>query len=136
MRSIYMAAQTHATALRPGGIAFFDMMNVQGELREQLENTLVDAGFYVPLVNLNRWYRTALADTGIPHVFVLGTPMIPQRDDMPYPHEWGSPEFERDVAILRDITMEYQSRMEAEYDQERAAITPQTKHAQIIYSTG
>jgi hypothetical protein len=27
---------------------------------------------------VNRWYRQALLQTGITHMFVLGTPMIPR----------------------------------------------------------
>lgn len=134
--SMCKALRSHVTALRSGGLAFFDTMNVQGERRDELETSLVDGGFYLPLFKLNLWYRKALADTGIPHMFVLGMPMIPQRDDMPYPHKRGSPEYDRDVSLLRDITADYRSRMEAEYTQEQLSVTPQTKHAQVIYSTG
>lgn len=135
-RSMCLAAQSHFTALRPGGLAFFDTMNVQGERRDHLESALVSAGFYVPLANLNRWYRQSLAATGIPHMFVLGIPMIPQRDDMPYPHKRGSPEYERDVGRLRDVTLEFRSRAEAEYAEEQTTVTAESKHAQLIYSTG
>lgn len=134
--SMASAGRSHFAALRPGGVAFFDTMNVQGERRDELEDTLADAGFYVPIHALNKWYRKALADTGIPHMFVLGAPMIPQRDDYPYPHERGSPEYERDIGILRDLTAKYKSRMEAEYEREQESVDETTKHAQVIYSTG
>jgi hypothetical protein len=101
-----------------------------------LESALAEAGFYVPLLGLNRWYRKSLADTGIPHVFVLDVPWIPACDDMPYQHRLGSPEYERDMTLLRDITAEYRSRVQAEYDQEQSAITRETRHAHVIYSTG
>lgn len=130
------ALRSHVTALRQGGMAFFDTMNVQGERRDSLETAIVEAGFYLPLYELNRWYRKALTDTGIPHMFVLGMPMIPQRDDYPYPHKHGAPEFERDTKILRDIAAEYRSRTESEYEREQSSVTPQTKQAQVIYSTG
>jgi hypothetical protein len=134
--SMSSAVRSHFAALRPGGIAFFDTMNVQGERRDQLEDALADAGFYIPLHALDKWYRKALADTGIPHMFVLGAPMIPQRDDYPYPHKRGSPEYDRDVQILRDLTTEYRSRMEPEYEQEQQSVDDKTKHAKVIYSTG
>jgi hypothetical protein len=63
-------------------------------------------------------------------------PMIPERDDMPYQHRRGSPEYERDITLLREITTEYRSRLQAEYDQEQSAVSPETKHAHVIYSTG
>lgn len=130
--SMQLAIRSHFNALRPGGVAFFDTMNVQGDRRDQFETVLVDAGFYLPLFKLNQWYRKKLFDTGIPHMFVLGTPMVPQRDDYPYPHKHGSPAFIRDMEILRDITTEYR----AKYQQERQSVSPQTKHAQVVYSTG
>ena len=134
--SMSSACRSHFAALRPGGVAFFDTMNVQGERCDQLEDALADAGFYVPIRDLNKWYRQALADTGIPHMFVLGAPMIPQRDDYPYPHKRGSPEYNRDVQILRDLTADYRSRMQPEYEKEQQTVDDTTKHAQVIYSTG
>ncbi|WP_146118813.1 hypothetical protein [Blastopirellula marina] len=134
--SMSFAAQTHFAALRSGGLAFFDTINVQGERRDRLESELVKSGFYVPLANLNRWYRQSLAATEIPHMFVLGIPMIPQRDDVPYPHKRGTPEYERDVGRLRDLTMEFRSRAEVEYAKEQSEVTNETKHAHVIYSTG
>lgn len=135
-KSMSCACRSHFAALRPGGVAFFDTMNVQGERRDQLEDALADAGFYVPLRALNKWYRQALADTGIPHMFVLGTPMIPERDDYPYPHKRGSPGYNRDVQILRDLTADYRSRMQPEYEKEQQTVDDTTKYAQVIYSTG
>jgi hypothetical protein len=134
--SMDAAAQSHFAALRDGGLAFFDTMNVQGDRRDLLEDKLADAGFYVPLHSHNKWYRKALADTGIPHMFVLGAPMIPQRDDYPYPHARDSAEYKRDIGILRDLTTQYRSNMQAEFDKEQETISEDAKQAQIIYSTG
>lgn len=134
--SMLSAAKSHFMALRRAGLAYFDTMNVQGTRRDQLETILTDVGFYIPVANLFREYRAALTATGIPHLFILGMPRIPQRDDMPYPHKIGTPEYERDTARLRDITDEFRLRMEAEYQREQSSITTETKHAQIIYSTG
>lgn len=132
--SMQSAIGSHFAALRPGGIAFFDTMNVQGERRLLLEDALADAGFYVPLYKLNQWYRKALADTGIPHVFILGTPVIPQTDD--YPNKHDSPEYNRDRDILRAITADYRSRIDTEYNKEQQSINERTKRAHVIYSTG
>lgn len=134
--SMSLAAQTHFTALRSGGLAFFDTMNVQGEHRDHLESELVAAGFYVPLANLNRWYRQLLASTGIPHVFLLGVPVILQRDDLPYPYKDGSLEYERDAGRLRDLTLDFRSRAKDEYAKEQESVNNETKQAQVIYSTG
>lgn len=132
--SMKAAAESHFNSLRDGGIAFFDTVNVQGDRRDLLEDTLADAGFYVPLHAHNKRYRKALTDTGIPHMFVLGSPMIPQRDD--YPHARGSAEYNRDVGILRDLTTQYRDKMQAEYDKEQSVISDDAKQAQIVYSTG
>lgn len=109
-------------------------MNVQGERRDQLEDALANAGFCVPLRVLNKCYRQALADTGIPHLLVLDAPMIPKRDDYPYPHKRGSPKYNRDIKILRDITADYRSRMQPEYENEQQNVDETRKHALVIYS--
>ena len=49
LSSMISATRSHCTALRPGGVAFFNAMNVQGERRNQLGDSLADAGFYVPI---------------------------------------------------------------------------------------
>lgn len=134
--SMQSACRSFFEALRPGGVAFFDTMNVQGEDRDRFEAMLAEAGFYVPLHLLDKWYRQALADTRIPYIFILGNPMIPQWGNDEYPYERGSPEYNRDVQILRDITIEYRSRMQTEYDQEQQSVDETTKYAQVIYSTG
>jgi hypothetical protein len=132
--SMKLAVQSHLSALCRGNIAFFDTMNIQGKRRDRLEQVLVDVGFYVPLFKLNQWYRQALGETGIPYVFVLGSPIIPQTPD--YPHEVGTSEYERDRNLLGKITKEYRSRMEIAYEEEQSLVDDETKHAQVIYSTG
>ena len=132
--SMEAASNTHFAALRPGGVAFFDTMNVQGEGRDQLEDALAEAGFYIPIRNLNKWYRKKLAETGIPHAFILGIPVIPQHHD--YPHKHGSAEYERDHEILRALTVEYKSLQEEEYKREQEFVDETTKHAHLVYSTG
>jgi SAM-dependent methyltransferase len=121
-------ARVHAQALRAGRYAYFDTMNVQGERRDELEQALEDGGFVVPFLAVNRWYRQALRQTSIPHMFVLGTPMIPRTGE----YADGGPRWDADMARLREIVTEYRSRMEAEQTQ----VGPQSKVAQVIYSTG
>lgn len=125
-------AEVHAGALRKGRYAYFDTMNVQGERRDQLEQTLEDGGFVVPLLALNRWYRRALNETGIPHVFILGQPMIPRTGE----YAEGGPKWDRDMARLRVICTEYRGRLQTEQEAEQQRIGPDAKIAQVIYSTG
>jgi SAM-dependent methyltransferase len=125
-------ARVHADALRKGRSAYFDTMNVQGERRDQLEDALEASGFVVPLSRLNRWYRRSLGETGIPHAFILGQPMIPRTGK----YADGGPNWERDMTRLRKITEEYRGRLEAEQESEQDRIGPDAKVAQVIYSTG
>jgi hypothetical protein len=125
-------ATVHAAALRKGFYAYFDTMNVQGERRDQLEQALEDGGFVVPLIALNRWYRRALHETGIPHLFVLGQPMIPRTGE----YADGGPKWDADMARLREISAEYRSRLQAEQEAEQSRIGSGARVAQVIYSTG
>ncbi|HEY1378066.1 MAG TPA: class I SAM-dependent methyltransferase [Gemmataceae bacterium] len=125
-------ASVHASALRKGRYAYFDTMNVQGERRDQLEQALEDGGFVVPLMALNRWYRKALHETGIPHMLILGQPMIPRTGE----YADGGPKWDRDIAQLREITVEYRKRLQAEQGEEHSRIGSDAKVAQVIYSTG
>ena len=66
-----LVAAGHCAALRAGGWAIFETMNVQGEARNQLETVLLNAGFFLPLYDTERWYRAKLKATGIDHVMIL-----------------------------------------------------------------
>ncbi len=125
-------ATVHAAALRKGRYAYFDTMNVQGERRDQLEQALEDGGFVVPLFTLNRWYRRALRETGIPHMFVLGHPMIPRTGE----YADGGPKWETGMARLREISAEYKSRLQVEQEADQTRIGAESKVAHVIYSTG
>jgi hypothetical protein len=125
-------AFVHATALRKGRWAYFDTMNVQGERRDQLEQALEDGGFVVPLRALNSSYRRALHETGIPHMFVLGQPIIPRTGE----YEQGGAKWDEDMARLREISDQYRARLDAEQEAEQSRIGPDVKVAQMIYSTG
>jgi hypothetical protein len=125
-------AAVHSAALRRGRYAYFDTINVQGERRDQLEQVLEDGGFVVPLLALNRWYRRALHETGIPHMFVLGQPMIPRTGE----YADGGPKWDADMARLRQISAEYKNRLQAEQAVEQSRMGADAKVAQVIYSTG
>lgn len=125
-------AAVHWAALRKGRYAYFDTMNVQGERRDQLEQVLEDGGFVVPLLALNRWYRQALHETGIPHMSVLGQPMIPRTGE----YSDGGPKWDADMARLRQISAEYRNRLQAEQMAEQSRMGADAKVAQVIYSTG
>jgi hypothetical protein len=125
-------ARVHARALKPGRRAYFDTMNVQGERRDVLEQALEEGGFVVPFAGLNRWYRQALRETGIPHAFILGRPMIPRTGE----YADDQPRWQRDMARLREVEAEYQARAQKEQVAEQARVGPEAKVATVIYSTG
>jgi hypothetical protein len=125
-------AGVHARALRPGRLAYFDTMNVQGELRDELEQALEEGGFVVPFAELNRGYRQALRETSIPHVFILGRPMIPRTDT----YADDQARWEQDTARLREIAATFESRFQAERAAEEARAGGEAKVARVIYSTG
>lgn len=125
-------AQTHFDALKPSRQAIFDTVNVQGERREMLEETLVRAGFLIPFYDLNRWYRSKLNKTDLPYVFVLGNPIIPAHGIY-----MDGERRESDMQVLRAITSEFREKQQAELESEREKLShPEAKIASIIYSTG
>ena len=125
-------ARVHARAMRPGRQADFDTMNVQGERRDDLERALEDGGFVVPFAALDLWYGQALRETGIPHLFVLGRPMIPRTGK----YADDQAKWDRDMARLREIDGEYRTRFQAGQEAEQARMGPEAKVATVIYSTG
>jgi hypothetical protein len=110
----------------------FDTINVQGDRRDELEACLVAAGFHVPLYEANRRLRRALAATGIPHVFVLGRPVVPRTG----PYEADEAKWRADMAALRGIFAGHEGRLESEYQAEQRRVGPDAKVATVIYSTG
>jgi hypothetical protein len=132
MPDMVLIARVHVEALRPGRYAYFDTLNVQGDRRDQLEQALEDGGFVVPLAALNRWYRRALRETGIPHIFILGQPMIPRTGE----YADGGPKWDADMARLREISTEYRTRLASEQDAELSRSGAGARVAQVIYSTG
>jgi len=126
-------ARTHYDALKPSYQAIFDTVNVQGERRELLEESLVNAGFIIPFYELNCWYRNKLNETKLPYVFVLGNPIIPWQgiyaDD--------KDKREQDMKIIHAITNEFREKQRENLQSEQVKLkNPQAKIASIIYSTG
>lgn len=124
-------AASHFAALRSGGHAFFDLMNVhEGHRRDQIEWCLAGAGFFVPLIDFDRVLRRELAATGIPHVFVNGRPVIRRigayLDDQ---------KRRRDTHVLHRIFVEFESQRETEYEADLHRVGPDAKIASVIYST-
>src|SRR5262249_15290869 len=129
------AARHFGAALRPGGACIIDTMNVQGQLRNRIEDSLIAAGFYMPFQKSERWYREQLDGTGIVYGMVLGRPHIPARDQYPPGH---FSEFaERDQQILDSLRSEYEKRHQDEEAEVSAIVNnPATIVAHVVYATG
>lgn len=125
-------ARSHFLALKPGRQAYFDTMNVQGERRDILEASLVNAGFVIPYYELTLWYRKRLQETGIPHLFILGQPRIPRQGV----YATDDALWKQDRERLMQITREYQTRAQEQQEEEQKRITPEARVATVIYSTG
>lgn len=126
------AARSHFAALAPGRQAIFDTMNVQGAGRDAIELALEEAGFWVPLRRTEAWYRDALAQTGIPFVFILGQPRVPATGA--YTRDATRKQAETELAKYR---AEYERRANEEWEQTRGrANDGVTKIATVVYSTG
>lgn len=126
-------AFSHFRSLKSGKQAIFDTMNVQGELRENLEYAVVNAGFFLPFYELNLQFRRSLNETGFPYVFVLGQPFIPRSNEYEDDAKWN-----RDMNVLRKISADFNEKRSAEQERVKAYYeqTPEAITATIIYSTG
>jgi 2-polyprenyl-3-methyl-5-hydroxy-6-metoxy-1,4-benzoquinol methylase len=128
------AGHFHA-ALRPGGAAIIDTMNVQGNHRNLIEDSLIAGGFYLPFQKSGRWYRQQLDSTGIVYWMVLGRPHIPNADQ--YPPQHFSELATRDQQILDSFQAEYERRCEDESAEVNAMVdNPATIVAHVVYATG
>jgi hypothetical protein len=129
------AAQSHYSALRPGGQTILDMLNVQGDLQNQIEEVLLSIGFYIPFHKAERWYREKLAASGIVHVMALGIPRIP------YWNQYDEKDFERrreeDQKTLDSFRDEYEARQKAEAPESQAILKDGvTRVAHVVVNTG
>jgi hypothetical protein len=129
------AARYFFAALRPGGAAFIDTINVQGRRRDVLEASLIDAGFFLPFSTSERWYRAQLESTGIIYGMVLGRPQIPNRGQ--YPAEHFNEYARRDRKILESFRTEYEARRVTEEPSVRQVLdSHEAKVAHVVYATG
>jgi SAM-dependent methyltransferase len=123
--SLRRAAAAHYQALRPGGWAIFQTMNVPGPRRDALEDALRDAGFYLPYQGAERWYRRVLAATGIPFLMIPGRPSYAPGQD------------EEGQQPLDSYRREYEERRRAEAPElARRLSDGESKIAFVVYSTG
>jgi len=127
-------ARSHFQALKPSHEAIFDTLNVQGERRDMLEESLVNAGFFIPFYDLNRQYRQTLRETHIPHIFILGQPMIPRTGV----YEQDDAKWRRDMQTLRAFAADYRQLQQNELakEQKRLNESREVRLATVIYSTG
>ncbi len=112
-----------------------DTINVQERARDVLENSLLDAGFFLPFSDSKRWYRGKLQSTGIIYGMVLGHPQIPNRGQ--YPAEHFNEYAQRDRKILESFRTEYKTRRAEEEPSVREVLdNPEAIVAHVVYSTG
>ena len=134
--SMRRAATVHWRALKPGGHAFFYTNNLQGGDRTLVEDALLQAGFYVPHHDTERWYRETLDSTGIETVFAGGVQArftFTDGEAM----EGKMERHRQNQAILDRICQEYEKRIKQE--KEKVDITLKdgmTKVACMYHSTG
>lgn len=130
------AAKRFFAALRPGGVAIIDTMNVQGSsARNEIEDSLAEAGFYLPYNATERWYREQLDGTGISFAMLLGRPRVQYNRNNSVKNSMA--QWERDQSILDSFTEEYEARRVQEQSLvQEAANKPDTLVAYVIYPTG
>ena len=129
------AARNFYAATKPGGLAYLSTLNVQGNLRTQIENALAWAGFFIPNLEAEQWYREKLDATGILYAMVLGNPVIPRWGQ--YENKGGEAQREKDTQLLRSYREEYQERLQANYQRDQETYRPEIdKLAYVIYNTG
>jgi len=133
--AMHAAARQFYAALRAGGACIIDTMNVQGQHRNLLEDSLIAAGFYIPFQKSECWYRQQLNGTGIVYGMVMGRPRIPGWAQ--YPPEHFKEFAERDQRILDSFRSEYEQRRQDEAAEVNAMVNNSaTIVALVVYATG
>jgi len=132
---IYRIAKNFFKANKKGGAAILSTMNVQGDKRTSIENAFLNAGYKIPNVYANQWYRNKLQETGILYAMVLGNPIIPQWGQ--YDENGGKKQETKDKETLRSFRDEYRVRLKENYNKDKEGFRPEIdKIAYIIYNTG
>jgi len=124
--AMHAAARRFHAALRPGGACIIDTMNVQGALRDRIEDSLIAGGFYLPYRRAQRWYREQLEHSGIVYEMLMGHPRVRP-----------SERSEEDQAVLDSFRAEYERRTQEEAAEVQAIAEDKTTViAQVVYTTG
>lgn len=132
---IKRAARIFFDSTNSGGIIILSTMNVQGNSRNKIEDAFLSAGYFIPNVRAEQWYRNKLDSTGILYAMVLGNPMIPQWGQ--YENKGGKEQEEKDRELLRSFRQEYQERLKLNYEDDKKNYSPEKdKIAYVIYNTG
>jgi Thiopurine S-methyltransferase (TPMT) len=119
-------AKSHFDAVRPGGWTIFQTMNVQGLRRDEIEDSIAEVGFGIPLRETERWYRSALRATAIEFLMILGRPRAR-----------GPGKSEKDQERLDALSSEYRIRADQELEATRAKFeAADVRIAHVVYSTG
>lgn len=128
------AAKTFFVSNKDGGTFIATTMNVQGIKRTEIENAFVDAGYIIPNVKAEQWYRKVLDETWIVYAMVLGRPIIPEW--WQYEDKGWEEQKEKDKKTLMTFEKEYKERLRINYEQDKNDYKPWVdKIAHVIYNT-
>lgn len=129
------AAKNFLAALRPGGVAVIDTINVQGSRRNDIEDSLMEAGFFIPFNDSERWYRAQLENTGIAYGMIMGRPRVQFNKQNPVKSSMA--QWDRDQQILDSFAAEYEARLAEEQPTVNEILNwPETISAIVVYPTG
>lgn len=128
-------AQHFFEALYPGGLLVIETQNVAGHVRTAMENNLLQAGFFLPGIQTEQWYRQQLDATGIDYTMVMGNPVIPHAGQ--YSRKGGKEQEKNDLAILQSFREEYLERRKANAAQDNLTFREGIdKLAYLMYNAG
>lgn len=121
-------AKVHHSSLKPGRTAYFFTMDVSGQRRDEIEECLVQSGFVVPRLGVEKWFQKALNDTGIADIVLVdGQPTLQKT----WKYRLNKRKWQTDTARLESIFQEYQTKLHAAHEN----LPSDTKMAKVIYST-
>jgi hypothetical protein len=109
---------------------------VQGSAaRNEIEDCLAEAGFYLPFSDVERWYRQQLDGTGISYAMVMGRPRVQFNRNNSVKNSMV--QWERDQSILDSFAEEYKARQSEEGPRVKEVCgKAETIVAYVIYPTG
>jgi len=130
------AAEVHYRALKPGGHACFNTLNVNVYCANAMEHALVAAGFYIPNRSAERDYRDGVSQLGYGTLFwdaELGFEPAPEPGLGPV----GRLCHRARVSYLRLLRRERTTQIESDAaETQRRLNDGETKVARTLYSTG